>query len=559
VESLTKTRLGHTFAATAGLFFILSGVVFIPHVGIENDEALFAAPLYAPTSYEYAVPIGSSKLALMLMSYLGTLKTWLYAPLFQLFGTSLWALRIPALVCGAASIWLFYLLLRRTVGERAAWIGCSLLAGDSIYLLTTCFDWGPVAIQHLLIVGGLLLVVVSYQTGRLAPWIAGFFLLGLSLWDKAIAVWILSGCGIAAFLAFPRQVFDALRPRRIALAAGALLLGAAPLVIYNAATTFGTFRSTTARDWQSFPGKTRALAGTFDGSGMFGWLLAEDAQTDSPHPPSGIVQMASAKISAATGHPRHSLMLYALALALLLAPLARSNHRGAILFAAIALTVTWLEMGSTRNAGGSVHHTILLWPLPQLLIAVSLGAASHRLGRYGLPALAVLLAVVAGSEVLVTNEYYVKTFRNGPAGGWTDAILPLRDYLKDTPAVKIECLDWGIVEPLRLLGRGTFPLENGGDLVRGNRETAVAALANPAVLWVDHSLATEVFADGRRNALALAEETGYRFERVQTIADTHGRLAFEVFRGVPIQPRSPQTPGPVPEDRLADGRSGSPR
>jgi len=48
------------------------------------------------------------------------------------------------LVAGAASIWLFYRLLRRIAGERAAVIGSTLLAADSLYLLTTCFDWGPV-------------------------------------------------------------------------------------------------------------------------------------------------------------------------------------------------------------------------------------------------------------------------------------------------------------------------------------------------------------------------------------------------------------------------------
>ena len=33
----------------------------------------------------------------------------------------------------------------------AALIGCGLLATDAIYLLTSCFDWGPVALEHLLL------------------------------------------------------------------------------------------------------------------------------------------------------------------------------------------------------------------------------------------------------------------------------------------------------------------------------------------------------------------------------------------------------------------------
>jgi len=54
-------------------------------------------------------------------------------------------------------------------------------------------------------------------------------------------------------------------------------------------------------------------------------------------------------------------------LAILLMPLAGGSDRRAVLFALIAMTVAWLQMAITANAGGSVHHTILLWPLPQLL------------------------------------------------------------------------------------------------------------------------------------------------------------------------------------------------
>ena len=100
----------------------------------------------------------------MMMSYLGALKAWLYRPIFSLFGIGVWSLREPPLVAGALSVWLFYLLfLRRVAGPRAAaLIGCSLLAADSIYLLTVCFDWGPVAFQHLLLIGGALLLLLRF-------------------------------------------------------------------------------------------------------------------------------------------------------------------------------------------------------------------------------------------------------------------------------------------------------------------------------------------------------------------------------------------------------------
>ena len=115
------------------------------------------------------------------------------------------------------------------------------------------------------------------------------------------------------------------------------------------------------------------------GHALFGWLNSEDWQTSNPHAPDGPVEAVSARISAIAGRPRHSLSLYAFALALLVAPLARGHALRAILFALLAMALAWIQMAVTANAGGSVHHAILLWPFPEMVIAVSFAAASRTL------------------------------------------------------------------------------------------------------------------------------------------------------------------------------------
>src|SRR5262245_12811903 len=114
---------GRRIALLACCLFFLAGQFFIPLLGIEDDEALFASPILPPKTSEFAVHIGHSNVGLMLMSYLGTLKSWIYKPLLLVFGTGPWAVREPVLLAGAASLWLFYLLLRRIAGESAAVIG----------------------------------------------------------------------------------------------------------------------------------------------------------------------------------------------------------------------------------------------------------------------------------------------------------------------------------------------------------------------------------------------------------------------------------------------------
>src|ERR1043165_6340109 len=114
-------------ALAACLLFFVTGLAFLRHLGLQNDEALFAGAIYEPKSIAYLVKIGHSRFPLMMMSYLGTVKSWLYKAIFSVFGTGILATRRPMLLSGTVGVWLFYLLLQRVAGRRAAIIGCGLL------------------------------------------------------------------------------------------------------------------------------------------------------------------------------------------------------------------------------------------------------------------------------------------------------------------------------------------------------------------------------------------------------------------------------------------------
>src|SRR5258707_13199324 len=151
----------------------------------------------------------------MLMSYLGALKSWVYAPIFRFWRPSIASVRVPVILAGAATIWLFWSLLRRIAGYRAAAVGSVLLATDTLFLLTTCFDWGPVVLQHLLLVSGVLCLVRFYQESRRRFLAVGFFLFGLALWDKALFAWILSGMAISVLFIFPNELRKLLSVRNV--------------------------------------------------------------------------------------------------------------------------------------------------------------------------------------------------------------------------------------------------------------------------------------------------------------------------------------------------------
>jgi 4-amino-4-deoxy-L-arabinose transferase-like glycosyltransferase len=538
VIRLTRILKFRLAATAACLLFCGSGAALLSLLGLQNDEALFANGIFKPYAVADVLRIGHSTLPLMLMSYLGTLKSWIYRPIFQVFGTGVVAMRLPMLLAGAASIWIFYILLRRLAGERAALFGCGLLAVDSMYLLTTIFDWGPVALQHLLLLCAMTLLYGFFRDpqARLLFW--GSFFLGFAMWDKALAIWMIGGMSIALLVVVPSQVWRLVTTRRLAIAVLGFALGALPLIIYNIHHPLATFRGNTSWDTSDLAGKGRLLVGTAKGSALFGWLNNEDWQTAQPNVPSGAIASSSAGISAFFGHPRQSLLLYAFVLALLLAPLARGNALRAILFALVALAVAWIQMAITANAGGSVHHAILLWPLPQMVVAISFAAASRRLGTAGIPALAILLAVLMLSGLLVTNEYQVLIVRNGGSQNWTTAIFRLADYMKATPARNIFCVDWGMVDSLRLMSRGKLPVRVGTDpitkknLEDPDREYLARTISGEGHVFINHTKEFEFFAGVNDKLVKYAADIGYRREILTTISDTNGRPVYEVYRFV---------------------------
>src|SRR5262249_6531573 len=148
----------------------------------------------------------------------------------------------------------------------------------------------------------------------------------------------------------------------------------------------------------------------------------------------------------------------------------------------------------------SVHHTILLWPLPHLIIAVSFAGASRRLGRAGAPATAVVTAAMVITGALVLNEHYTMAVRNGGAQPWTDAIYRLADSMKSHPAKSILSMDWGIIDPLRLLHAGHLPLQMGSDpffkpeVPAPDREYVMRMISTPGNVFIAHTREYEVFA-----------------------------------------------------------------
>lgn len=525
-----RPSVWHTMAGLSALMvlFVAAGWPLMKGLGIEADEAMIGDGIYERAGVVYSWRLFGHEVPVMLISYLGALKTWIYNALFAMWPPGPLSLRLPMMLVGAATLALFFMLMDRTLGRRAAWIGTSLLATDPSFIVTESIDFGFVAFQHAFKLGGLLLLVAHHHRPSTAKLAGAFFLWGLAMWDKAVFSWLLFAIGVAGVLVFWREVRQHLSIRNVVTAVSGFIVGALPFVIYNIERPLETFRQSVRLAPDNPFIKMVLLKRTFDGSGLFGFITGVDS---GPHPgdPHGVIQRAAFTLSKLFQAPVTSWMLWAFAVAALATPLLwRTPARRPVLFSLLFLAITWIQMFVTTGAGGAVHHVILLWPFHLLVVAAVLNVLRR-------PVAVTLAVLLCFTNLLVVNQYHVALKREGTGVRWTDAFSPLAKWLHQSRSTTMVTVDWGIFETLHLMSEGELPLQDASTAVRypdqsANHQALSQLIAKADTVWVTHSPPAEVWLGQKTNLVQSANSLGYSQELVETIHDRNGRAIFEILR-----------------------------
>jgi 4-amino-4-deoxy-L-arabinose transferase-like glycosyltransferase len=518
------------WALCASALFLALGAIFIPRAGLQTDEALFGTPLYLNHNNDLWSRLAGGNVPLMIMTYLGSLKSLLFAPIFETLGVNIWTIRLPVVLLGGATIFLFYRLTHLTVGPRQALAGAFVLATDPVFLLTSTYDWGPVALEHFLLVTGCL-ALFRFGTqsgpnwhGRGYQLALGSACFGLALWNKAIFLWALAGLA-AAGLAVLRP-WRSLTLRTLVIASVSFLAGAAPFISYNIRQPLITFRQNAHLEPQAIGGKFVQLQAALQGNSLFGYVASEE--WDGPAiTPTGALGRTSAALREHLGPRRNTGFFYVLAALLAAVPLWwRSSTAW---FSLIFCTVAWLWMAMTHDAGASAHHVVLLWPFPLLFVA----AALRRLPT---PVLVVATVAMVGSNLTVVNQYLVQLERQGAHDSYTTAIFPLSDALPASSTLYIT--DWGLFDALNLFHRGGLKLRAATDPLVPAQPSAEQILdldrmfADPQGLFVGHVKGREAFVGVGEHLDGQVARAGLRREILRVFRDAQGREMFEISRVV---------------------------
>ena len=121
----------------------------IDEPGLQYDETLFvnAATLQLPG---VGVAHSVAGIPVMIFPYIGALKSWLYEPIFKVFGTSPTTVRMPAVLAVSVGLGFLYLAVRDLVNRPVAILVFVVLCFDNSVFWLTRDDVGPSALELLL-------------------------------------------------------------------------------------------------------------------------------------------------------------------------------------------------------------------------------------------------------------------------------------------------------------------------------------------------------------------------------------------------------------------------
>jgi hypothetical protein len=531
------------------LFFVSIGWILLHNAGMQADEVMFVYDLWHPQSAASLASIFKHHMPLMLMSYLGALKSWLYAPILFFAGPSKESLRLPTLLLATGTIIIGGVLVRRIAGKAAGILLVWLLATDVTFLFTAVFDWGPVVLQNLLLAGGIFFVVEwwrSRQGGqneskqnaqkRAGNWMlfSASFIFGLALWDKALFAWNLSAMIIAVAVLNPRAVLRTFRFRPLALIALGLVLGTYPLIRFNAEGKRSTLGENAHFTFQQLVPKGKYLQSAVDGT------AAESAWSDA-----AIIAAKGLRPPGVLSSWRFSFSLIVLPLGLICSA---PRVRKWIAFFLLSASIAWLQSAITIGAGGSIHHSVLIWLFIYAALALSIAAiaewGSRLRNRYpantllatGHRWIAICVFTAAGIICLRGIQTINLTNKNLSSYShivqWTDADMPLCVGLEAAGVKRVIAVDWGIanVVATETADRVSVIDETFELASRRFDKDRFVNCTDQDCLVIAHVPGRELF----QGSAAFLQESMRSLHldetQVSTISDSHGSPSFLVYR-----------------------------
>jgi len=457
----------------------------------------------------------------MLMDYVGTLKTWLLWPVFLIWHPGVWSMRLPVCLVSVVTLLLFAWLVGRIADSEVAISAALLLAADASFVFTNVFDWGPVALLLVGALGFLALIIHFARSKSKIAVAAAFFLAGLMLWYKAIFAYPLAGILIASIAVFLHHVRGLITTRNILVVAGSLLVGMSPLIAFNFRTSGATLGASSYLVRTSAGEKFMMMYLTLNGKALEHYMVRSRLEEILPLHGAPLGELVESWYRRSTLGPGSFLSVALLVSAVALPFIRSSSLFRAIAFAWVAVLSTFGLFLASGTAGAGPHHTVLIYPAPQFIVAATFAALSERMRTSHRRILLFgVVTLVTASNLFLLAKYHRASLHNGFSVYWTDATQQLAVAIR-TETRPVAFMDWGIEDPTRI---------QCGDVI----QIAQPFPARRGVLYVTHTDDYRIVESETRRVLEDAASRGLAASVVRIIPDAQGHEILSLFSFRPL-------------------------
>jgi hypothetical protein len=389
---------------------------------------------------------------LFVQSYYGALKSWLLIPPVAVWGATLAVLRLTSLAYALIALLFFMLAARLWLGLPAAIVAGVLFATDPSFFFLSLLDWGPAIPPLLCRCAAFFFALVWWRTRKAGNLLLASFFLGLGLFHKADFAVFLAGTGVAVACFYGRQLLSILRARSsiIAMCGLGFLLGAWPMIWRLPQIVASTAPRHVG--FGEFKEKLQTWAALYDGSyierlmssgGLFGEMYNQSSNC-------------------------HSLLWFVLPIAMVSLLVIcifpqRTKERGVAGCLLLGFVLT--TMGIFVMPGAvRIHHAVLAYPFPQLIIAAACTflwqrRSSSIVQRGTQVAILVAVLVLLASQMQAIRKTEQLLSETGGRGWWSSVLDDFCRQNADRADLTIISLDWGFNEQLAFLTNGPQLLE----------------------------------------------------------------------------------------------------
>ncbi len=428
------------------LLFALISLINLKKPGIQYDEILFGNAALGGIDYTFITKkIGN--VPIMLMSYIGALKAYIYYPIFKIFPVSAYTIRLPVIIIGLLTLFFTYNYLRLLFNRRIALTTVLLLTFDPSFIFQNKLDWGPVSISLFLKSLALFFLIKGMGSRQKRYFFLFFLCLGLGLFNKLDFIWFINALALSASILFYKELFSFFRKKRelsiiliISLVAffSLFIRELSRMSLRTYGTGFFTFNLIERLKYQ-----IGNFSSTLSGQGAYKYITNADLPFKSLFLPVWI-----------------AVILTSILLIFLWKAKIFDKRIG---FFAILLLAIFFQIYATAQAIGT-YHMMSIYPFPHIIMAFFIdkmigGSENRHSRRFLIPTAYSAIGLVLISYSCVSYQYLRAFEQDRTSMMWSEGIYDLIEYVKENNNQTYVSLDWGMHNQLLAFTKGRVPLK----------------------------------------------------------------------------------------------------